>query len=46
MSHQMEEGWYPECDGCGCGNLAAGAITLCKECKKKYLKRKALEELV
>ena len=33
MSNQMEEGWYPECDDCGCGNLY-GSVTICEDCLK------------
>jgi hypothetical protein len=34
MSNQMEDGWYPECDDCGCGNLVE-AHTYCGDCFKK-----------
>lgn len=33
MSNQGEEGWYPECMGCGDGNL--GSDTYCNECYEK-----------
>jgi len=44
MSNQMESGWYPECSECECGNLGAGAITLCSRCKKKYISLEWLEK--
>ena len=34
----MEEGWYPECDDCGCGNLVE-SITFCGDCWKKLKKK-------
>lgn len=39
--NQGEEGWYPECMGCGCGNI--GADVYCKECYEKANKSKELE---
>jgi len=32
MSHQGEEGWYPECKDCGCGNLGE---VVCIDCHNK-----------
>ena len=39
MSHQGEDGWYPECEICGCGNLSK---VVCKDCYDKKIKE--LEE--
>jgi len=36
MSHQFEEGWYPECRKCGCGNLGDNAV--CIGCYNELLK--------
>lgn len=35
MSHQGEDGWYPECKVCDCGNLGN---VVCEGCYKKLLK--------
>ena len=43
MSNQMEDGWYPECDDCGCGNLAK-SITLCDDCWKKLKEKYNIKE--
>ena len=43
MSNQGEDGWYPECDDCGCGNLA-GSITFCTECWNKIKKKYKIKE--
>ncbi len=34
MSNQSEDGWFPECDNCGCGNLGK-IVTLCEDCFNK-----------
>jgi len=39
MSNQGEDGWYPECDKCGCGNLGTA---YCDECYDE-LKKKIIE---
>lgn len=36
MSNQFEEGWYPACRKCGCGNLGDNAI--CVDCYNDLLK--------
>lgn len=36
MSHQGEEGWYPECEICGCNNLRE---VICIGCYKKAIKQ-------
>ena len=36
MSHQGEEGWYPECIVCNSGNL--GSEVVCKDCYNKLKK--------
>ena len=43
MSNQSEEGWYPECNCCDCGNLY-GSITICDDCLRK-MKWKDFEKL-
>ncbi len=43
MSHQGEDGWYPECEECGCGNLM-NSITLCKDCIAKVIDKWHSEE--
>ena len=35
MSNQSEDGWYPECLNCGCGNL--GSDVICEECYEKKI---------
>ena len=48
MSNQSEDGWYPECEMCGCGNLGK---VVCWDCYDKEVKhwmecnRKARNEL-
>jgi len=42
MSNQMEDGWYPECDDCGCGNLGK-SITLCEDCLKELLEKEDIK---
>lgn len=41
MSNQGEDGWYPECKDCGCGNL--GSDVFCSGCHQKEID-KAIEE--
>lgn len=43
MSNQSEDGWYPECSDCGCGNLGK-SITLCDECWEKFKKKYNIKE--
>ena len=38
MSNQSEEGWYPECNKCGDGNLVE-SITFCKDCWEEFKKK-------
>lgn len=44
MSHQGEDGWYPECSDCGCGNLCGRTIILCEDCWKKLKKKYKIRE--
>ncbi len=42
MSTQLDEGWYPECSDCGCGNLS-GSHTFCDDCLKEMTIKEFLE---
>lgn len=42
MGLQGNDGWYPECDDCGCGNLGK-SITFCWDCWNKKNKIKESE---
>lgn len=37
MSHQAEDGWYPECYECDMGNLSCEVI--CLDCHKKIVRK-------
>jgi len=41
MSHQGMEGWYPECEECGCGNLGK---VVCIDCHKKKMEELKKEQ--
>lgn len=43
MSNQSEDGWYPECDDCGDGNLGE-SFTFCKDCWEKLKKKYNIKE--
>lgn len=37
MSNQGDDGWYPECSKCGCGNL--GCDVVCSRCHKEIVSK-------
>ena len=43
MSNQSEDGWYPECDECFCGNLGKVVCISCWN-KRNAEVKKAIEE--
>ena len=36
MGHQGQEGWYPECELCSCGNLSK---VVCDTCYNELVKK-------